>query len=176
MGRLLVVAAVAAVVSSGARADGWPPYLPEPSSGNHGWGPHATSVTWPSVNPPGWYTNTYNHAWFYPWYANYNFSHGPYANWMSGGGRLGYANHGPAGYYNWPNVKPAQPYVGEWADRAAAAPPTKAQAKFRAKIEAHEGAYAALNGLVGTPLGKPREANPLPKPMEKEKEKAKDGK
>ncbi|HEY1186441.1 MAG TPA: TIGR03000 domain-containing protein [Gemmata sp.] len=63
---------------------------------------HTTSVTWPSVNPPGWYTNTYMHAWYYPWYAYYDFTAGPYANWMAGGGYAGYAYHGPAGYYNYP--------------------------------------------------------------------------
>lgn len=61
-----------------------------------------SSVTWPSVNPPGWYTNTYKHAWYYPWYAYYDFSSGPYANWMAGGGYAGYASHGPAGYFNYP--------------------------------------------------------------------------
>lgn len=61
-----------------------------------------SSVTWPSVNPPGWYTSTYKHAWYYPWYAYYDFSSGPYANWLAGGGYAGYASHGPAGYYNYP--------------------------------------------------------------------------
>lgn len=67
-------------------------------------GPKSTSVTWPSVNPPGWYTDTYRHRWYYPWYAYYNFSHGPYANWMAGGGYAGYSYHGPAGYYNYPGL------------------------------------------------------------------------
>lgn len=76
-------------------------------------GPSATSVTWPSVTPPGWYTNTYKHAWYYPWYAYYNYSTGPYANWMAGGGYATYAHHGPAGHYYYP-VQPAQPYYGAW--------------------------------------------------------------
>jgi uncharacterized protein (TIGR03000 family) len=105
MRRLLLLAAVAAggvLGSSGAaRADG-------------GFcGPYATSVTWPSAVPPGWYTNTYWHGWFYPWYAYYNFSHGPYADWMSSGGRAGYANHGPAGLYHF-HKPPAEPYLGAW--------------------------------------------------------------
>ncbi|MBY0458274.1 MAG: hypothetical protein K2V38_13115, partial [Gemmataceae bacterium] len=65
-------------------------------------GPPATSVTWPSVSPPGWYTNTYWHRWYYPWYAYYDYTTGPYANWMSGGGYAGYSYHGPAGFYNYP--------------------------------------------------------------------------
>lgn len=53
-------------------------------------GPWATSATFPLANPPGWYTNTYWYAWQYPWFAYYNYSHGPYANWMAGGGYAGY--------------------------------------------------------------------------------------
>ena len=53
-------------------------------------GPWASSATYPTANPPGWYTNTYYYAWAYPWFAYYNYSHGPYANWMSGGGYAGY--------------------------------------------------------------------------------------
>ncbi|MCE9564696.1 MAG: TIGR03000 domain-containing protein [Planctomycetes bacterium] len=53
-------------------------------------GPWATSVVFPLANPPGWYTNTYWYAWQYPWFAYYNYSHGPYANWMAGGGYAGY--------------------------------------------------------------------------------------
>jgi uncharacterized protein (TIGR03000 family) len=54
-------------------------------------GPWAASAAFPTVNPPGWYTNTYSYAWYYPWYAYYNSSHGPYANWMAG---RGYASYG----------------------------------------------------------------------------------
>lgn len=77
-------------------------------------GPESTSVTWPSVMPPGWYTDTYCHAWYFPWYAYYNFSQGPYANWPASGGYAGYAYHGPAGYFYYPNKQPAQPYHGAW--------------------------------------------------------------
>lgn len=55
-------------------------------------GPWATTAAFPSANPPGWYTNTYSFHWQYPWFAYYNYSHGPYANWMAGGGYAGYAN------------------------------------------------------------------------------------
>lgn len=64
--------------------------------------PMTSSVTWPSASPAGWYTSTYKHAWFYPWYAYYDFSSGPYANWAAGGGYAGYASHGPAGYFHYP--------------------------------------------------------------------------
>lgn len=53
--------------------------------------PWAASAAFPTVNPPGWYTNTYSFAWYYPWYAYYNFSQGPYANWAAG---KGYASYG----------------------------------------------------------------------------------
>ncbi len=107
MRKLLLLAALAAgglFGSAGAaRAEGDFNAGPLKVPDVHRWlGPHSTSVTWPSVNPPGWYTNTYRHRWYYPWYAYYDFSHGPYANWMAGGGYAGYAYHGPAGYYHYP--------------------------------------------------------------------------
>ncbi|MBN9119160.1 MAG: TIGR03000 domain-containing protein [Planctomycetes bacterium] len=108
MRKLLLVAAVAGglIGSAGAaRAEGehhWGPVrIPDI---HQRLGPKSTSVTWPSVSPPGWYTDTYRHKWFYPWYAYYNYSQGPYANWMAGGGYAGYAYHGPAGYYYYPGL------------------------------------------------------------------------
>ena len=105
MRRLLLMAAMAAGVvfgsAGGARAngDGFPKgVISVPEIHRR---PQTSSVTWPSVNPPGWYTNTYKHQWYFPWYAYYNFSSGPYANWAAGGGYAGYTYHGPAGYYYW---------------------------------------------------------------------------
>jgi len=43
-------------------------------------------AAFPMIYPPGWYANSYYFAWYYPWYANYNYSHGWYANWWIGGG------------------------------------------------------------------------------------------
>ena len=60
-------------------------------AGDYGCCTKATSAAFPTVNPPGWYTNTYSYAWYYPWYAYYNYSQGPYANWAAGGG---YATYG----------------------------------------------------------------------------------
>lgn len=140
MRRLLLVAMFGVSMTAGSvLADGIPRHPPRVHSLNHGWGPHSSSVVWPSVNPPGWYTNTYNHKWYYPWFAYYNYSHGPYANWMAGGGYAGYAYHGPAGYYHYPNVQPAQPYIGEWAGRVPG------------------DAFDRLNGLMSYPLPLPRE-------------------
>jgi hypothetical protein len=147
MSRLLLAAAVAVGVMASAgvaRADG------------HRFLPHSTSVTWPSVTPPGWYTDTYRYAWYFPWYAHYDYSHGPYANWMAGGGYAGYANHGSAGMA-YSNRPAAQPYIGEWYYRipekeAYRAPPTELP-----------GAYNSLQGMTGpaapagTPLAPPRE-------------------
>ena len=43
-------------------------------------------------------TDLWWYHWHYPWYAYYNASHGPYANWMSGGGWATYGgNCGPQG-------------------------------------------------------------------------------
>ena len=56
-------------------------------------GPWARTAAFPMANPPGWYTNTYWFAWQYPWFAYYNYSQGPYANWMQGGGFASYANY-----------------------------------------------------------------------------------
>jgi uncharacterized protein (TIGR03000 family) len=59
-------------------------------------GPHATTAAFPTVNPPGWYTNTYWYNWYYPWYAYYNWSQGPYANWAASGGFATYGYRVPA--------------------------------------------------------------------------------
>lgn len=53
--------------------------------------PYYASAAFPCLNPPGYYTNSYYFAWYYPWYANYNYSHGPYSNWWWWGG---YATYG----------------------------------------------------------------------------------
>ena len=55
-------------------------------------GPYYTSAAFPCANPPGYYTNLYYYGWMYPWYAYYNYSHGPYANWWWWGGYMTYAN------------------------------------------------------------------------------------
>lgn len=118
----LLLATLGLLVSVGsACADGIPRYLPPARTGNHGFGPHASSVTWASAHPPGWYTNTYNYNWYYPWYAYYNFSCSPYANWTATKGYAGYAHHGPAGIHYW-HQKPAEPYIGEWQGRVVGRP------------------------------------------------------
>ena len=104
MQRLLLLAALAAggVMGSADSAS---------AQQRHLGGAYPTSVTWPCVTPPGWYTNTYKHAWYYPWYAYYNYSQGPYSNWVAGGGHASYAYCGPGGHYNWPQ-EAAQPSSG----------------------------------------------------------------
>src|SRR5262245_36149793 len=90
MRKLLVAGAAAILIAltSANRADAW-------------WctGPWPQTAAFPCINPPGWYTNTYYYAWQYPWFAYYNYSHGPYANWMAGQGFATYANCGPCGTY-----------------------------------------------------------------------------
>lgn len=53
-------------------------------------GPYPQTVAFPCVGSQ-YFTSTYYFAWQYPWYAYYNASHGPYANWMAGGGYATYA-------------------------------------------------------------------------------------
>jgi hypothetical protein len=175
MGRLLLAAAVAAagLAPGAARAndDAGPRPLTTAAIGTAnlalaplrasrgeivGFGPHATSVAWPSVTPPGWYTNTYRYAWYYPWYANYDFTQGPYANWWAGGGYAGYANHGPAGMA-YSNKPPAEPYIGEWMSRLQEYEAAKEAAKEAARSKGHgpygavhsHTSFATLRGLVG---------------------------
>ncbi|VTT98967.1 Uncharacterized protein OS=Pirellula staleyi (strain ATCC 27377 / DSM 6068 / ICPB 4128) GN=Psta_2893 PE=4 SV=1 [Gemmataceae bacterium] len=83
---LLVLMVFVGLVGAGQRGLAWD-YIPK--------GPTPQTAAFPAMCPPGWYTNTYYYAWQYPWFANYNYSHGPYANWMSGGGFATYANLGP---------------------------------------------------------------------------------
>lgn len=114
MRRLLLWALLGVIVSPAwVCAEGYPQHYPKLYPMNHGFGPHTTSVTWPSAVPPGWYSNTYNYRWFYPWFAYYNYSSSPYANWRATNAVAGYAYHGPAGiaYMHQPV---AQPYLGAW--------------------------------------------------------------
>lgn len=60
--------------------------------------PYYASAVFPCLNPPGYFSNSYYFAWYYPWYANYNYAHGPYANWWHTGGFATYGgNCGPHG-------------------------------------------------------------------------------
>lgn len=122
MKRFVIAAAlVAGLVGAEQRADAFgKPARPHPHTG-----PFATSVTWPSVSPPGWYTNTYNHRWYYPWYAYYDYTTGPYANWAAGGGYATYGNHGPAGFYYYPQHQPAPAPAAPKAEAPKTDPPKK---------------------------------------------------
>lgn len=71
------------------------PVLADGKEGNIGCTPRATTVAFPTINPPGWYTNTYWYNWYYPWYAYYNWSQGPYANWMAARGVATYGYRVP---------------------------------------------------------------------------------
>jgi len=85
---LLAALVVAGIASSGGTAQAW-------QWGHQG--PWAQTAAFPCANPPGYYTNTYSFAWQYPWFAYYNYSHGPYANWAAGGGVAHYTTCGPNG-------------------------------------------------------------------------------
>ena len=121
---LATVLAVAGLVCSAGTADAQYRYHR----------PQTSSVTWPSANPPGWYTNTYKHLWFYPWYAYYDFSYGPYANWAAGGGYAGYAYHGPAGYFNYP-IDGFHAHDGSGTFGAPAAGPIQSAQPGEPKVE-----------------------------------------
>src|SRR6476646_5632845 len=92
MRKMLMAGAVTIVLSltTTQRASAW--------SWGHS-GPWPQTAAFPCINPPGWYSNTYSYAWQYPWFAYYNYSHGPYANWMAGGGYAYYKNCGNCGPY-----------------------------------------------------------------------------
>lgn len=139
MRKLLLLAAVAGGLfgaPGAARAEGEHDFYIRIHDFHQWQGPKATSVTWPSVNPPGWYTNTYRHRWYYPWYAYYDFTAGPYANWMAGGGYAGYASHGPAGYYHYPIGGPPAPHIhGSHAGPSAPAPAHAAPVEAPKKVE-----------------------------------------
>lgn len=67
--------ALAGLAVSADRASAWWYYPAQPGT-----------VSFPMVYPSGYYTNTYPFAWYYPWYANYNYSHGSYAHWWQSHG------------------------------------------------------------------------------------------
>ncbi|HJZ55019.1 MAG TPA: TIGR03000 domain-containing protein [Gemmataceae bacterium] len=94
---ILSVLGLAGVLGTSSRASAW-------------WvfgGPYYTSAAFPCVNPPGYYTNLYYYGWMYPWYAYYNYSHGPYNGWWLNGGYATYASCG----HNQPAC-PIPGYVG----------------------------------------------------------------
>lgn len=98
MRRRLILAVLAAVAVGGAAS----------GAGN---GPRHRAPTilaaFPAVQPPGYYANRYHYEWPYPWFAYYDYSHGPYANWMAGGGYAYYEGLG----HNQPNP-PYPGYIG----------------------------------------------------------------
>lgn len=65
--------------------------------------PTSTTATFPLLTPSGPYTNTYYYAWAYPWFAYYNYAHGPYANWW---------HYGPYATYGWGARGYADPFAG----------------------------------------------------------------
>ena len=97
--------------------------------------PTSTSAIFPLLTPSGPYTNTYYYGWAYPWYAYYNYAHGPYANWYLYGG---YATYG----YGWPCYGVANPFAGTAPATLVVSLPVGATLKF--------------NGVVSTVTGDTR--------------------
>jgi len=149
MRKLLTAVLVAAGVAAGGRAEAW-------QWGHHG--PFPQTAAFPLANPPGWYTNTYYFAWQYPWFAYYNYSHGPYANWMSGGGYATYTTYTghPVEYRPYLNVgatttpaaAPAAP-----ADKKDAAPKDKAPAAGKVTVNLPADAKLLFNGTLAEGTG-----------------------
>jgi uncharacterized protein (TIGR03000 family) len=79
---VLSVLGVAGLVASAGRAPAMGVFIYR--------GPYPQTVAFPCVDGQ-YHTATYYFAWQYPWYAYYNYSHGPYANWWQGGGQATYA-------------------------------------------------------------------------------------
>ena len=129
-----------------------------------GWGhtgPWPQTAAFPCINPPGWYSNTYYYAWQYPWFAYYNYSHGPYADWMASGGYAFYKNCGPACPYGLglsgclpppppPKVEPVngEPKNGEHNHKAAK--------PARVTITLPADAKLLFNGALATGTGETR--------------------
>jgi uncharacterized protein (TIGR03000 family) len=145
------VLAIAAVVGSSSRADAW--------SWGHT-GPWPQTAAFPCVNPPGWYSNTYSYAWQYPWFAYYNYSHGPYANWMAGGGYAYYKNCGNCGPQGCGLYGPT-PLVAPPVDPHHPVPKDKKPADVKKEpgkvtIELPADAKLLFNGAVATGTGATR--------------------
>lgn len=145
------VLALAAVAGSSNRADAW--------SWGHS-GPWPQTAAFPCVNPPGWYSNTYSYAWQYPWFAYYNYSHGPYANWMAGGGYATYKNCGNCGpqgcglYGPTPLMAPpVDPHHPEPKDKK---PADAKKEPGKVTIELPADAKLLFNGAVATGTGTKR--------------------
>lgn len=137
---LLAVLVAGGLLAGGGRAGAW-------QWGHHG--PYAQTAAFPLANPPGWYTNTYSFVWHYPWFAYYNYSHGPYANWMSGGGFATYSTYTghPVEY---------RPYLGgASAARGGAAVPAGTTGAAAATLTVNMPADARLlfNGVAATGTG-----------------------
>ncbi len=94
--------------------------------------PTTTSATFPFLTPPGYYTNTYYYGWAYPWFAYYNYAHGPYANWALGGE---YATYG----YGWPAYGYADPLAGTAAGTLVITLPEGATLKFNGVVSSATG-------------------------------------
>jgi uncharacterized protein (TIGR03000 family) len=95
--------------------------------------PTSTSAIFPLLTPSGPYTNTYYYGWAYPWYANYNYAHGPYANWYLGGG---FATYG----YGWPAYGLADPFAGTGPGTLVVTLPEDARLTFNGVVSTAPGA------------------------------------
>ncbi|MFO0797958.1 MAG: TIGR03000 domain-containing protein [Gemmataceae bacterium] len=121
--RRALFAAVLAVAASAApaKAGDWPT---------------TTSATFPLLTPSGYYSNTYYYGWAYPWFAYYNYAHGPYANW---------AYYGPYATYGW-GCYGCRGYADPFAGTAAAT----------LVVDLPESAVLKFNGVTSPVTGNSR--------------------
>lgn len=142
---MVAVATLGGLIGASGRAEAW-------QWGHHG--PWASSAAFPTANPPGWYTNTYSFAWYYPWFAYYNYSHGPYANWMSGGGFAWYSTVGSGhpmyGGRDMPGTAPAAEPAKKDADKQD---PKKGNEPAKVLIQLPDDARLYFNGTPATGAG-----------------------
>ena len=119
--RRALFAAVLVVVGSAA-----------PAAANY---PSSTTATFPLLTPSGPYTNTYHYGWAYPWFAYYNYAHGPYANWWY---------YGPYATYGW--CGPCRGYADPFAGTGTAT----------LVVDLPEGAVLKFNGTTSPVPGSTR--------------------
>jgi uncharacterized protein (TIGR03000 family) len=152
---LIAVLSVAGLALNTGRASAW-----------WGWAvpPQPASYAFPMVYPPGWYTNTYYFPWGYPWYANYNYSHGSYANWWAWRGWAFYEGQpipanfriGPNGaYFLDPPAKVDPKQQPAKKDPAAKKEPAK-KAPGKVSISLPADARLTFNGVVAAGTGDSR--------------------
>jgi uncharacterized protein (TIGR03000 family) len=142
------VLALAGLVGTSNRASAWWAYPPY------------SAAAFPMITPSGYYSNLYYFAWYYPWYANYNYANGWYANWWWGGGYAWYTgqmfpigvveghhhHHGLPGEHHHPPVLPVP----------CKEPPPAVKTPAKVSIAVPADAKVLFNGVAAAGSGESR--------------------